>query len=259
MLIFKLLGSFYSCFRVDVVIEKTLQPVFGFLSVTSKPENGATVFIDGNKVGETPYKSDKLKSGTYKIKIEKQHYDKAERIVKVADGSDVKIKMYLPPKYKFLTLNATINQYNDLSYGLTFGKMNKFGWFVSAMTNFNFNTKADYECDAEHYVTVDGAMYYPKYTGKESFSSLSIMGGVLMRLSGPVAMRVGVGYGNRTQRYETDNGYWVKDKSISVQGLDASLGLQCNFRGFIVSIDCVTTSFKSFEAKIGLGYGLKNK
>lgn len=152
-----------------------------------------------------------------------------------------------------------MSQYGDMSYGLTFGSMRKFGWFASVVTNFNFNTKYDYECDADHYVTNDGNKYYPEYTGTKSYSSLSVMGGALMRLAGPVVLRVGAGYGARTVRYKTNNGYWVKNQAISANGLDMSLGLQCNFRGFIISFDCVTTNFKTWEAKIGLGYGLKNK
>ena len=132
---------------------------------------------------------------------------------------------YAEAGYKFLTLNASVNQYSDLSYGITLGSMKKFGWFVSATTNFNFATNFDFECDAGHYV--DG--YYPEYTGTVRYSSLSVMGGVLMRLGGPVALRAGVGYGMRTKCYETNNGYWVKNSAISTQGLDASLGLQCNF------------------------------
>ena len=146
-----------------------------------------------------------------------------------------------------------------MAYGLTIGSMRRFGWFASVMTNFKFDTKYDYECDENHYVTIDGTPYYPQYTDNGSYTSLSVMGGFLMRISGPMAFRVGVGYGIRMQRYETSSGYWVKDTSTSAQGIDLSLGLQGNFRGFVVSVDGVTTGFNMFEIKIGLGLGLKNK
>lgn len=242
-----------------ITVERTLLPAYGYINVNSSPESGATVFVDGTIVGTTPMKSYKLKSGDHTVRIVKEGFDEIKRRVSVTDESDIILNLNMPIKYKFLTLNASMNQYNDMAYGLTVGSMKKFGWFASVMTNFKFDTKSDFECDENHFVSLDGASYYPEYTGTGAFTSLSVMGGFLMRLSGPLALKVGAGYGIRMQRYETDNGFWVKDTSTSAQGIDVSLGLQGNFRGFVVSIEGVTTSFKTLEAKIGLGYGLKNK
>lgn len=225
--------------------------------------SGDKIFVDGKEVGTAPLKT-VLSYGKHTVSAYNGNKSASKDIVVEKQGGSDKVYLtlkketlasYASTGYKFLTLNASVSQYNKLSYGITLGSMKKFGWFASVTTNFNFDTKADFECDAEHYVSG----YYPEYTGTESYSSLSVMGGVLMRLSGPVALRVGAGYGVRTKRYETNNGYWVKNTAISQQGLDVSLGLQFNFRGFVLSIDGVTTNFKTFEAKIGLGYGLKNK
>ena len=154
--------------------------------------------------------------------------------------------------YKFVTLNASVNKYGDFAYGLTLGKINKFGWFASVMTNFNFTGfNTDFECDAD--LLVNG--YYPVYTGKEAYTSFSIVGGMMMRIVKPLSAKIGVGYGNRTISYETLEDKWVKNSSVSVQGIDVQLGLQYNLKGFIISADCVATNFKAFEAKIGLGYG----
>ena len=232
--------------------------------ITTSPSD-ARIYIDGKEAGVSPLKT-VLSYGYHTISAQKGKKSAYKSINITQNVNKVQLALeketlssYVQNGYKFINLNGAINQYGDLSYGLTIGNMKKFGWFASFMTNFNFDTKYDYECDANHYVTVDGNLYYPKYTSNKSFSSLSLMGGVLMRLSGPVAMRVGVGYGMRVKRYETDNRYWVKNTAISTQGLDTSLGLQCNFRGLIISIDCVTTNFKAYEVKIGLGYGIKNK
>ena len=239
----------------SIVIEKKLRPAFGFINVTSTPVSGATVFIDGKKMGETPYKSDRLVSGKYKVKIVKDSYNSNESTVTVTDESTVDVSMSLYKKYNFMTVNVAMNQYGQPSFGLTYGSMKKFGWFVSAMTNFNFSTKSDFTCNAEYFV--DG--YYPGYTGKESYSSLSFLGGVLLNFSEHVALRIGAGYGIRMKRYETDNGYWVKNGDISAQGLDLSLGAQGRFGGLVFSIDGVATNFKVFEARIGIGLGFKNK
>ena len=132
------------------------------------------------------------------------------------------------------------------------GSVNKYGWFVSLMSNFNFSEfNSDFECGNDF--TVDGI--YPVYSGKESYTALSIMGGFIYRLSDPLALRLGVGYGVRNTVYETADNQTVKNKDISASGLDASLGLQFKFGNFVGSLDCGTTNFKIFEAKIGLGIG----
>ena len=46
-----------------------LAPAFGWLNITSKPENGATVLINGKRKGVTPYKSDTLASGEYEATV----------------------------------------------------------------------------------------------------------------------------------------------------------------------------------------------
>ena len=154
--------------------------------------------------------------------------------------------------YTFVTVNAAINKYGDLSFGLTLGKVNKFGWFASVMSSFDFKgLNTVFECDADGYVNG----YYPVYTGKESVTNLSAIVGVMMRVYKPLSVRLGAGYGMRTISHETLDNKWVKDTSLSVNGVDVQLGLQCNFGGFVLSLDGVATNFKQFEAKIGLGYG----
>lgn len=228
---------------------------------------GDKIYIDGKMAGYSPLKTavkygkhtitayNDNKSAYQEIKVEK--YDNKDKVVLVM--REETFGTYARTGYKFLTINAAISQYNDISYGLTLGMMKKTGWFLSVTTNFNNDTKFDYECDADHYISLNGNLYYPEYTGNESYSSLSVMGGFLMRLSGPVAIRLGAGYGLRTQRYETNNGYWIKDSSLSSQGIDVSLGLQWNFKGLVISIDGVSNNFNTFETKIGIGYGHKKK
>lgn len=152
----------------------------------------------------------------------------------------------------FITLDFTYNNYSDLSYGLTFGSYKKHGWFVSAMTNFNFKGfSSDYECNNDLMVET----YYPDYSGKEYHTSLSIMAGYINKISDPLALRIGVGYGVRNTVYETTNGQLVKNTDVSAAGLDASIGVIYNIDKFVVSFDIVTTNFKVFEARLGFGLG----
>lgn len=155
--------------------------------------------------------------------------------------------------FNFITLNVAYSNYGDLSYGLTFGSFKKYGWFVSAMSNFNFNGfKSDYDCNNDLMV----GTFYPNYSGKEYATILSAMGGFIYKVSEPIALRIGAGYGVRNTIYETTDGQLIKNADISATGVDISLGAQCKLKGLVISIDAVTTNFKIFEAKLGIGYGV---
>ena len=153
---------------------------------------------------------------------------------------------------RFITLNGAISNYGDLSYGLTVGCYNKMGWFASVMTNFNFKGfNSDFECNNDLMI----GTYYPDYSGNEYFTSLSFIAGFIYSISDPIALRIGAGYGVRNTAYETTDNELIKNTDISASGIDMSLGAQFKFGKFILSLDAVTTNFKIFEAKLGVGLG----
>lgn len=89
-----------------VEIAKTLRPAYGYINVTSRPENNAVVFINGERVGNTPYKSDKMPSGTYKVKLMKEMYDPVENTYTIEDGATTNADMNLASNFvdvKFVT------------------------------------------------------------------------------------------------------------------------------------------------------------
>lgn len=154
--------------------------------------------------------------------------------------------------YNFLTLNASYNNYGKLAYGLTIGNMKKMGWFVSVMSNFNFKgLSTEYECGNDF--LVNGV--YPFYTGNEVYSSISATGGVMFKLVDELALKVGAGYGIRNTSYEMTDGKYVKNTDISATGIEVSVGTHYKLGKLIMSLDVVTTSFKIFEAKLGIGMG----
>lgn len=156
----------------------------------------------------------------------------------------------------FATLDFAYSPAPQTSYGATFGSVKKIGWFVSAMSNFNFTAmNADQTADAQG--LVDGE--YPSYTGESCSTRISAMGGVVFRLTGPLCLRAGVGYGSRTTSWYTNDGLLVKLSKDSFNGLDFSIGTQLNIKGFVISADAITTNFSTLEAKIGLGYCWKRK
>ena len=224
----------------------------------------ADVYVDGQLIGKSPIKT-VVSFGRHTISAYTDNKSATDFINVSREDGPIEIKLvlrketiasYAKPGYKFITLNGAINQYSELSYGLTIGSVKKYGWFISAMSNFNFDGfYSDYECDKDFYVND----IYPEYTENSSYTRLSIIGGFMINDSGPVSFKAGIGYGMRAKLYETTSGYWVKNTSTSANGIDISMGLQAIFRGFVVSFDVITTKGKVFEAKIGFGWGLKNK
>ncbi len=224
----------------------------------------ADVYVDGQLIGESPIKT-VVTFGRHTISAYTDNKSSTDfiNITRESDPQEIDLILrketlasYAKPGYKFITLNGAVNQYGDLSYGLTIGSIKKYGWFASVTSSFAFKGfNADYECDADFFVNG----LYPDYTGKNSCTRVSVIGGFMINIAEPVSLKVGIGYGMRAKTYETTSGYWVKNSSTSTQGVDFSIGLQSIFRGLVVSVDAVTTNFKIYEAKIGIGWGFKNK
>ena len=76
------------------VIDKKLRPNFGFLNISTTPEQGAKVFVDEEYIGLSPVKTDKLKSGSHNVRVMKDMYKMTEKSFVVNDG---------------ITTNATLN------------------------------------------------------------------------------------------------------------------------------------------------------
>lgn len=102
-----------------VIISKSLKPNYGYVNVTTIPEDSALVFIDKKFVGTTPYQSDMIDSGTHDIMVLKDNFktiiqtfetDSAYttnldlnmeyNVVNVTVNADSLSKIYVDDKYK---------------------------------------------------------------------------------------------------------------------------------------------------------------
>ena len=129
--------------------------------------------------------------------------------------------------------------------------MKRFGWFLSVMTNGSFKgMSAAANCDAEGFLD-DGS--YPLYTGEKAKDRHSVIVGGVARLSSLLYARVGVGYGMRNLSWKDVNGQYYRNMGYSVSGVDLSVGLQMHIGNFAMSLEGVTTNFKTIEGKIGVG------
>lgn len=177
-------------------------------------------------------------------------------VTKEAQQTQQPPKVKSIPKITFITLNGAYTNTENPSVGFTFGQVQKFGWFASVMSGFNFAGLAPAAVsDAEGFVGEDLPFYKDEYAK----TVLSIIGGGVMRLNDMMYVKVGAGFGNRSLSWKTLDDRWVRNGGYSAVGVDVSAGMMFNFGGFVLSLDAVTTNFQIFEGRIGLGYSFENR
>ena len=111
------------------------------------------------------------------------------------------------------------------------------------MSNFNF----------VGFNTVDEDYEEVILTGNTASTRLSVMGGFITRVAGPVYLKVGAGYAMIVRACETISGDYVEYKPNTFKGVDLGAGLQFNLRNITFDIDAVTTNFKMTEVRLGIG------
>ena len=250
---------------IDVKINGTqtqLTLEFGKIITITTDKEGDAIYVDGKLAGQSPLSID-LSFGSHDIKSVRDKKSDEKRIEVKKDGGVSSVSLYLRAEtaanyvrngITFVTANASVSNYGTPSFGVTFGKVKKVGWFVSATTNFNFK-KAELVTE---YGLIDGS--FPGYQqGSRRNARLSLLGGVVVKLYGPLCFRAGAGYGSNTNLWTTLGGQTVKFSTESFSGIEATLGMQLNIKGLTVSLDMLTTNFKTLEAKIGVGVCFKNK
>ena len=88
------------------VVNKQLRPAFGYLDISSTPEQGANVWVDGDLVGVTPIKTDKLASGTHTVRVMKDMYKMKEQSFVVTDGQTTNAVLSMSANFVNVTVNT---------------------------------------------------------------------------------------------------------------------------------------------------------
>lgn len=83
-----------------------LSATFGYLEISSSPEQGANVYINDMQVGKTPYRSDKLSAGVYKVKVVQSMYAPQEREVQIVKGQAQKVSFDLAATFSEVTIRT---------------------------------------------------------------------------------------------------------------------------------------------------------
>lgn len=92
----------------NITVDKKLRPAFGYLNVTSSPESGAVVFIDGKKMGQTPYQSERLASGDHKVKVMKEMFLTVEKTFTVTDGNTIQAPINMSANFVYVTVTTDL-------------------------------------------------------------------------------------------------------------------------------------------------------
>ena len=148
------------------------------------------------------------------------------------------------------------------SFGLTYGRVKLFGWYVNVMMSPGFHYGYTYE---SWYGEINGV--YPFYTGKTSRNRISLTGGAIVRMVIPMYLYLGAGYGYQSLTREISNGEWVMARGGNAMSyghcMTWDIGLQGNIKGFTISAGYSVMTDYDFgamhEVKLGLGYTFKDK
>ena len=224
---------------------------FGKLITINSPQKGDDIYVDGKIVGQTPMTVD-FSLGKHEVMVRRGKLYEQKTLV--IDKSLMSNSIHLTPRKEsldkylergvtFVTANFAYSIAPQTSFGLTFGQVKQFGWYVSAMSNFDFAALN----------TIDKEYGTIAVTGETKSTRVSVMGGLIVRLDGPVYARAGAGYGMRVRACETIGGEYVNYPDNTYNGIDLSAGLQLNLRNITISVDAVTTNFEMTEVKLGVG------
>ena len=87
-------------------LELSLSPAFGLLQVSSTPA-GAEVRLDGERVGTTPWKVERKKSGSYELSLALDDYLGHRETIEVRDGQPTSVSATLEPNFGGLVVHSS--------------------------------------------------------------------------------------------------------------------------------------------------------
>ncbi len=142
----------------------------------------------------------------------------------------------------------------EFAGGLRMGWMRRHGVYVHLSSNFRNGPRTIGECDEDGMPT--GSDTPPYYTGKTENSRHAFLAGGVHRIAGEFRLYEGVGYGNRTVAWETNDGRYLRNKDYSAKGISAEAGGIWIHGNWAVSAGVCTIKGTYWEFNIGFGIRL---
>lgn len=97
-----------------------LHPLFGMFALFTLPENDFDVFVNGQLAGTSPYKSEQLDPGSYKVHVAKKNYYPVDTVFRLREG-DSQIHTIKLTSYDDSLFYNRILGGRDISFGVNVG------------------------------------------------------------------------------------------------------------------------------------------
>lgn len=128
----------------DIVrVDAKLMPQFGQFELFTLPVEGFDVILNGQNVGKSPYKSDKMEPGKYQVRLEKAKYYAKDTLITVNKAETSTYTCRLTSFADSLFYNRQLGGRN-VSFGITAGylfptvSVSSGGGFVGSPVNYSF-------------------------------------------------------------------------------------------------------------------------
>lgn len=102
-----------------------LHPLFGTIQLFTLPENEFKVFLNGSYKGRSPFTSERLEPGSYKIHIEKENFYPVDTVVRLREGDEAKLTCKLTSFADSLFYNRELGG-RKVSFGIHVGYLMPF-------------------------------------------------------------------------------------------------------------------------------------
>ena len=138
---------------------------------------------------------------------------------------------------------------NAISYGaMATLTWNKAGIYIKGRSNFQ-NKIGEYSCLSDG--TSGGKVIWT--SGQESHPTWVLGAGGIFKITGPVSLYAGSGYGAAQTLWEDASGKWATVEDYSAKGICADAGILFCKNHFQASIGISTITFKKPAIELGLG------
>lgn len=163
------------------------------------------------------------------------------------DGKQLSFKVEVKGKdviERNILVAGQVAVYPQLSYGVMFGMVWKWGWYAKLHSDFRFPS-ASYE-----YSTSEGRFWG---TGARRTSRLNVTAGAMVRATKWLYPYLGLGYGSRSLFLKDIEKRWAIVADRSTKGLSLDAGVVFKFGKVAVNVGASNTMFKYTEAEVGVG------
>jgi hypothetical protein len=133
---------------------------------------------------------------------------------------------------------------SQLSMYAMVGTVKQYGFYGKLKTNFNFSSYYDYSLYNE---------YDTDFLKDEETGRYAITGGGLYRLSNPLSIYLGVGYGKRRLNWISTSDEICNLEEYSDQGFEMETGVLYKLKDLYLNIGLQTNSFAYLEMNLGIG------